>query len=122
MSVQVRPAPLIKVCDFSLKESEKAMIYSVEQKVKAFEQKILGHLDECCQAFDLEEVMSIGFNEKDRLYCWNAAMNLVEQGSLHVIQIREKFNEDNLRWIIVGFNYEVLSNVKFHPPGKVVKV
>lgn len=95
---------------------------SVSEKIEYFEDKILGHLDECCQAFDLEEIMVIGFNPKDRLYCWNAAMNLIEQGRVHVIQIREKFHPDNLRWLIVGFKYEILCNEKFHPPGKVVKV
>lgn len=88
-----------------------------EQKIKSFELMILGHLDAACQAFDLEEVMSCGFEDADRLLCWNAAMNLVEQERVHVIQIREKFKEEHVRWVIVGFKYETLSNCKFHPPG-----
>lgn len=93
-------------------------INQAKMTLQAFEDKILGHLDEACQAFDLEEIMSVGFSEKDRLLCWNAAMNLVEQGRVHLIQLRNKNVPGSpVRWVIVGFPYQIVKNKTFLPPG-----
>lgn len=88
---------------------------SPKQKIREYESKILGHLDATCQAFDLEEIMSVGFSDTDRGLCWNAAMNLVEQGRVHLIQIRQK-NSSAVRWVIIGFEYVIQDNSEFLPP------
>lgn len=90
---------------------------NTEQKVRAFEKKILGHFDASCQAVDLTEIMDVGFNEQDRLLCWNAAMNLVEQERVHLLQITEKQNPSTCRWILIGYAFKILNNKVFRPPG-----
>ncbi len=97
---------------------EKFAALSPAEKIKHLEDAIMNQFDGSYQAFDLEELASC--YPDDRLHCWNAAMNLVEQGRAHVIQVREKENPDNLRWIMVGFDCEILSNKKFHPPGQLI--
>lgn len=89
------------------------------KKMEAMTNKILGQFESTYQAFDLEEILSLYTNEQDRMLCWNAAMNLVEQGRVHVIQVAEKENPSHVRWILVGFEHEILSNDKFVPPGPV---
>ena len=91
---------------------------TTKQKLKCFEGKILGHLDQVCQAFDLEEVLSLATNPDERRLAWNAAMNLVEQGRVHLIQIK---NEETsaLMWVILGYPGKILSNKTFQEPKAV---
>jgi hypothetical protein len=97
----------------------------IKYTVESFEKKILGHLDDTCQAFDLEEIMCLAPNDAQRMLCWNAAMNLVESGKVNLLQIQNTQNQQ-VRWIILGFinsefkydwMWKKLSNKKWVPPG-----
>jgi hypothetical protein len=93
-----------------------------EQRVKFFEKQIMGQFDSSFQAFDLEEVLATAWDDVDRIYCWNAAMNLVQQGRCHVIQVRPKNSPAaSVRWIMVAFPPVVLDNSSFRPPGMIVE-
>jgi hypothetical protein len=87
--------------------------------IESFQRKILQRFDNVESAFDLEEILSLAQNEQERLLAWNAAMVLVEQGRVHVLQLKDK-NTGAVRWLMVDFPYQVLSNKTWEAPGRII--